>query len=77
MEDLVEKINKITGVKYVLPFKNILAIDFETVWLPENFIKERMVKTIKNTIRSHGFNPMTIKNTNSKKFIALVRYNLD
>jgi hypothetical protein len=77
MEDLVEKINKIIGVKYVLPFNNILAIDFETMWLPESFKKERMVTSIKKTIHDHGFNMLTIKNSHSKKFIALVPLNLD
>ncbi|HUU86579.1 MAG TPA: hypothetical protein VMX17_02350 [Candidatus Glassbacteria bacterium] len=77
MKELINKINKINGIKYVLPFNDILVIDFETVWLPENFVKEKMLASIKKTIHDHGFNMLTTKNSHSKKFIALVPLNLD
>lgn len=75
MKELVGKIKKITGVKYVLPFEETLVIEFEQRWLPENFIKENMVKNIKKTVHEFGFNMLTLKSTESSKVVALVPFN--
>lgn len=72
LSDLIENIKKINGVTHVLPFDDVITIDYDKRWVAGGFDDEKFVREIKRVVHSHGFKMLTIKTTDTKKFINLI-----
>jgi len=69
---LIEEIHKISGVTHVLPFDDVLAIDYDKRWVAGGFDDEKFVREIKRVVHAHGFKMLTMRTTDTKKFINLI-----
>jgi len=71
-KDLIKDLNKILGITHVLPFGDVVAIDFDERKFLGNFTEETMLHEIKKAVYKNGFNMITTKRTSRKKFIILI-----
>jgi hypothetical protein len=75
MIELITEINKISGVKYVLPFDKTLVISFEDKALKSTIKDQYITSELKKIVREHGFNMLTTKKTKMKKIISIIKNN--
>ena len=72
IKNLTKDFNKILGITHVLPFDDVITIDFDERKFLGNFTEETMLHQIKKAVYKNGFNMITIKKANRKKFITLI-----
>jgi len=72
VENLIRELHKVEGVTHVLPFNDILVIDFNKSRVLNGFNEEEFTSGIKKVIHSYGLKMLTEKTTNSKKIINLI-----
>jgi len=72
IKNLTKDLNKILGITHVLPFDDVITIDFDERKFLGNFTEETMLHQIKKAVYKNGFNMITIKKTFRKKHIVLI-----
>ena len=75
LSGLMESLKKIDGITHVLPFKDVLAINFDSELFPNGFTEASMTSAIKKVVHQHGFNMLTMETSGSKKIINLISFN--
>ena len=69
---LIDELHKIQGVTYILPFDDILTIDYDRRWVRGGFDEDDFLKKIKQVVGKHEFKMLTLKTTSSKKIINII-----